>query len=62
MDAQDKAALINIIREYPVQEVVAELLETVEEREDELVDQGLSDKAKPLSLVAWHLGMLDFED
>ena len=62
MEAQDKAALVKIIKEYPIQEVITELEKVIDDQEDYLVDHGMSDKAKLLSLVAWHLSLLDFND
>jgi hypothetical protein len=62
MEAQDKAALAKIIKEYPIREWYRELEKAIYDQEDYLVDHGMNDKVKPLSLVAWHLSLINFND
>lgn len=58
MEAQDKSVLVEMVKEYPIQDIVKALKEAVANRIDELIDLGLNDKAKEMNLVAWHLNLL----
>ena len=58
MDDQDLATLARLVKEYPIEELIDALHQTIAAEADELVDLNLGDKAKELSKVAWHIGML----
>ena len=58
MEDQDKAVLVEMVKEYSIQDVVQNLKEAIASRIDELVDLELNDNAREMSLVAWHLNLL----
>jgi hypothetical protein len=59
MEDQDKAILVQIVNDYPIQDVMKILKEIIADRTDELSDLGLNDRVKEMSLVAWHLDILN---
>jgi hypothetical protein len=57
MEDRDLAILAQLVKEYPVQDILEALEKIVSEQADELVDSGYghSEMAKELTLAAWHL-------
>jgi hypothetical protein len=58
MDYYDLEILSGLVEDYPINDFIASLEKIVAAQADKLVDQGLGDKAKDLTLVAWHLHLL----
>ena len=58
MEARDKAALVEMVKEYPIQDIMEVLKEAVGDRIDELIDLELNDKAKEMNSVYWNLLLL----
>jgi hypothetical protein len=60
MNAEDKKALAEIIKNYPIRDVLDTLTEVINDQIDELVDlnAGESGMVKEMSIVAHHLELL----
>jgi hypothetical protein len=57
MDDQDFATLADLVERYDIDVVISALRQVVEVQADEMLELGLNDKAKLMSLVAWNLRM-----
>jgi hypothetical protein len=61
MEDRDLAILAQLVKEYPVQNIMEALEKVVSTQADELVDSGYghSEMAKELTLAAWHLHLFN---
>lgn len=59
MDDQDRDALVKMVREYSLQEIVEALKEVAAQHIDELIDMRLNDKAKKMMPMVWHFDILE---
>lgn len=59
MESQDKLILNQMLEDYTVKDFVKILKEVISVHENKLIDNSLADKAKTLSLLAWHLDILE---
>lgn len=57
MEDQDFDTLVDIVDRYDIDVVIGALRQVVEEAANDMVELGLNDKAKLMSLVAWNLRM-----
>jgi hypothetical protein len=58
MEDKDLLALAKMVEEYPIQNIIDALHQIISDQADVLSDQQLSDKARELTRVAWHLNIL----
>jgi hypothetical protein len=58
MEDYDFEILTCLIDDYPIDVIISSLEKIVATKADQLVDQGLGDKSKDFTRVAWHLHLL----
>ena len=58
MQDKDLEVLVEMVKEYSIIDLIEALEKIAFAQADELVDLGLSNKAKDLTKVAWHLSIL----